>query len=77
MPGLEVTKDIESYLLACVAEAAAEGSCIQACIKLSLALGTVEEALTCKKDPVCPEIEHLKVNYRVPRLVSALSVDLL
>ena len=61
MAGLAVTKDVETSLLACVTEAAAGGSSIQACIKLSLALGIVEEALTRKKDAACPVLEHLQV----------------
>jgi hypothetical protein len=61
MTGPKVTQDLEDYLLTCVVEAAAECSGIQACIKLSLALGIVEEALTRKKDPFCPEIQQLKV----------------
>lgn len=65
MAGVEVTKDVESFLLACVAEAAAESSSIHSCIKLSLALGAVEEALTRKKDPACPTIEAVNVS-RMP-----------
>jgi hypothetical protein len=64
MAGLEVTEEVESYLLACVADAAAEGSNTRACIKLSIAVGAVEEALTRKKDPTCPGIEHIKVHDR-------------
>lgn len=62
MTGLEVAKDVENYLLTCVKEAAAVKSSIQACIRLSLALGIVEEAITRKKEPACPILEHLEVS---------------
>lgn len=63
MKELAVTEDVEKYLLGCVADAAAQqnGSSIQPCITLSLALGAIEESLTRKKDPVCLDLAHLQV----------------
>ena len=66
MKELAVTQDVEKYLLGCVADAAAQqngssSTSIQPCIKLSLALGAIEQSMTRKKDPVCLELAHLQV----------------